>query len=294
MNYVLYILSLCKKVKVMKFNIVAVLFLSVSMLTSCVSKKKYAEMTANYDKCTEDLKKTDLQNGQLAVKVDGLERELNNANKQMDILQQSLNACLQNANQGSTNITKLLEEIDKSNAYIKKLVESKFKNDSLNLYISNRLKRSLDNLDDQDVDVKVQKGVVFISLSDKMLYKSGSYEILPTAETVLAKVAKIVNDYKDYDVLVEGHTDTDPYKGAGVIKDNWDLSALRATAVVRMLQDKFSVAPARMTAGGRSEFVPVATNNTDAGKAKNRRTVIIVLPKLDQFLKLMEDAPVEK
>lgn len=282
------------KVKVMKINIIASLFLSLSMLTSCVSKKKYAEMTANYDKCTEDLKKTDLQNGQLAVRVDGLERELNNANKQMDVLQKSLDACLQNANQGSTNITKLLEEIDKSNVYIKKLVESKFKNDSLNLYISNSLKRSLDNLNDEDVDIEVQKGVVFISLSDKMLYKSGSYEILPTAETVLAKVAKIVNDYNDYDVLVEGHTDNDPYKGTGVIKDNWDLSALRATAVVRMLQDKFNVAPSRMTAGGRSEFVPVASNNTVDGKSKNRRTVIIVLPKLDQFLKLMNDAPVKK
>lgn len=278
----------------MKINIIASLFLSLSMLTSCVSKKKYAEMTANYDKCTEDLKKTDLQNGQLAVRVDGLERELNNANKQMDVLQKSLDACLQNANQGSTNITKLLEEIDKSNVYIKKLVESKFKNDSLNLYISNSLKRSLDNLNDEDVDIEVQKGVVFISLSDKMLYKSGSYEILPTAETVLAKVAKIVNDYNDYDVLVEGHTDNDPYKGTGVIKDNWDLSALRATAVVRMLQDKFNVAPSRMTAGGRSEFVPVASNNTVDGKSKNRRTVIIVLPKLDQFLKLMNDAPVKK
>lgn len=283
-----------QKVKAMKFNITAIMFLSMSMLVSCVSKKKYAEMTANYDKCTEDLKKTDLANGQMAVKIDGLERELSNANKQMDILQKSLDACLQNTSQGSTNITKLLEEIDKSNAYIKKLVESKFKNDSLNLYISNRLKRSLDNLNDEDVDIEVQKGVVFISLSDNMLYKSGSYEILPSAETVLAKVAKIVNDYNDYDVLVEGHTDTDPYKGTGVIKDNWDLSALRATAVVRMLQNKFNVAPARMTAGGRSEYVPVASNNTVAGKSENRRTVIIVLPKLDQFLKLMDGAPVGK
>lgn len=278
----------------MKTTKIIVGVLITMLLSSCVSKKKFAELTSQYDVCKEDLVQKDVAMGKLAVKIDGLDSQLATAQKQNDALQKSLEACLANTNLGSTNITKLLDEIDKSNAYIKKLVDSKFKNDSLNLYISNSLKRSLSDLSDDDVTVKVEKGVVFISLSDKLLYKSGSYEVQANGEAVLAKVAKIVNDYKDYDVLVEGHTDTDPYKGSGVIKDNWDLSVLRATAVVRLLQNKFDVTPSRMTAGGRSEFVPKASNNSAAGKSENRRTVIKVLPQLDQFLNLMNQAPIEK
>ena len=268
--------------------------LVVLLLSSCVSKKKYNALQSNSDVCAEDLAKLDKEYGELAVKADGYKQSIAQAQKQNDALQKSLEACLANSNQGSTNITKLLDEIDKSNTYIKQLVASKFKNDSLNLHISNSLKRSMNDLDDADVDVKVLKGVVFISLSDNMLYKSGSYEILPSAEKVLAKVATIINDYKDYDVLVEGHTDNVPYAGNGVIKDNWDLSALRATSVVRVLQDEFAVDPSRMTAGGRSEYNPKADNETVEGKSANRRTVIVVMPKLDQFLQLMNQAPVQK
>jgi len=266
----------------------------ITFLSSCVSKKKFAALTSDYETCKEDLVQKDFSIEKLSLENDGLDSQLADAKKQNEDLLKSLDACLANTNLGSTNITKLLDEIDKSNSYIKKLVESKFKNDSLNLYISNSLKRSLSDLSDDDVSVQVEKGVVFISLSDKLLYKSGSYEVQADGEAVLAKVAKIVNDYEDYDVLVEGHTDTDPYKGTGVIKDNWDLSALRATAVVRILQNKFGVAPNRMTAGGRSEYIPKASNNTSSGKAENRRTVIKVLPQLDQFLNLMNQAPVEK
>lgn len=266
----------------------------VMLLSSCVSKKKFNALQVQSDACIENLAEKDKEYDLLAVKADGFRESIALAQKQNESLQKSLEACLANTNQGSTNITKLLEEIDKSNAYIKKLVESKFKNDSLNLFISNSLKRSMDDLDDTDVDVKVLKGVVFISLSDKMLYKSGSYEILPSAERVLAKVAKIINDYQDYDVLVEGHTDSDPFKGSGALKDNWDLSAMRATSVVRVLQNSFNVDPSRMTAGGRSEYVPKASNDTAQGKSENRRTVIVVMPKLDQFLKLMNQAPVER
>lgn len=264
----------------------------VTFLSACVSKKEYAELQTQSEEYEKELIERDKEYGELAVLADGLRDNISLAQKQNEALQKSLEACLENTTQGSTNITKLLEEIDKSNAYIKKLVDSKFKNDSLNLYISNSLKRSLDDIDDKDVDVKVLKGVVFISLSDGMLYKTGSYEVQPSAERVLSKLAKIINVYEDYDVLVEGHTDNVPYKGSGVIKDNWDLSAMRATSVVRILQDKFGVDPARMTAGGRSEYNPKTTNETVEGKAANRRTVIVVMPKLDQFLNLMNQAPV--
>lgn len=265
--------------------------LMVSFLSACVSKKEYAKLQSQSDEFEKELMERDKEYGELAVFTDGLRDNIALAQKQNDALQKSLAACLENSTQGSANITKLLDEIDKSNAYIKKLVDSKFKNDSLNLYISNSLKRSLDDIDDKDVDVKVLKGVVFISLSDALLYKTGSYEVQPSAELVLAKLAKIINDYEDYDVLVEGHTDNVPYTGSGLIKDNWDLSAMRATSVVKVLQDKFDVDPARMTAGGRSEYNPKTSNETVEGKAANRRTVIVVMPKLDQFLNLMNQAP---
>jgi len=265
--------------------------LLVSFLSACVSKKEYAKLQTQSDEFEKELMERDKEYGELAVLADGLRDNIALAQKQNDALQKSLAACLENTTQGSANITKLLDEIDKSNAYIKKLVDSKFKNDSLNLYISNSLKRSLDDIDDKDVDVKVLKGVVFISLSDALLYKTGSYEVQPSAELVLAKLAKIINDYEDYDVLVEGHTDNVPYSGSGLIKDNWDLSAMRATSVVKVLQDKFDVDPARMTAGGRSEYNPKTSNETVEGKAANRRTVIVVMPKLDQFLNLMNQAP---
>ena len=265
--------------------------LMVSFLSACVSKKEYSKLQSQSDEFEKELMERDKEYGELAVLADGLRDNIALAQKQNDALQKSLAACLENTTQGSANITKLLDEIDKSNAYIKKLVDSKFKNDSLNLYISNSLKRSLDDIDDKDVDVKVLKGVVFISLSDALLYKTGSYEVQPSAELVLAKLAKIINDYEDYDVLVEGHTDNVPYTGSGLIKDNWDLSAMRATSVVKVLQDKFDVDPARMTAGGRSEYNPKTSNDTVEGKAANRRTVIVVMPKLDQFLNLMNQAP---
>lgn len=265
--------------------------LLVSFLSACVSKKEYAKLQSQSDEFEKELMERDKEYGELAVLADGLRDNIALAQKQNDALQKSLAACLENTTQGSANITKLLDEIDKSNAYIKKLVDSKFKNDSLNLYISNSLKRSLDDIDDKDVDVKVLKGVVFISLSDALLYKTGSYEVQPSAELVLAKLAKIINDYEDYDVLVEGHTDNVPYTGSGLLKDNWDLSAMRATSVVKVLQDKFDVDPARMTAGGRSEYNPKTSNETVEGKAANRRTVIVVMPKLDQFLNLMNQAP---
>ncbi len=264
-----------------------VIVVSVILFSSCGTQKKLEALQLNYQQCIENAAAKESTISSQKVRIQSLEEQLKLLIDQNSSLKGSLQDCIANSGKSSANIDKLISQIQASNDYIKRLQDARSKQDSLNLALSNKLKRSLDNLQDDDVNVQVQKGVVFISLSDKMLYKSGSYEILPTAESVLDKVAKVINDYKDYDVLVEGHTDSDAIRGK-LIKDNWDLSALRATAVVRMLQEKFGVAPNRMTAGGRSEFVPKADNNTEAGKAINRRTEIIILPKLDEFMKLME------
>ena len=177
--------------------------------------------------------------------------------------------------------------MEEQGRYIKDLTASLQRKDSLNLQLVMNLKRSLDNINDDDVNVEVKKGVVFISLSDKMLFKSGSYEINKTADNVLAKIAKILNDHKDLEILVEGHTDNLPMKN-DCMKDNWDLSVMRSTAIVRSLQSKYNVDPSRMTAGGRSEFLPKTANDNAAGRSANRRTEIIITPKLDQFFELMK------
>ncbi|MGL6038595.1 MAG: OmpA/MotB family protein, partial [Soonwooa sp.] len=206
-------------------------------------------------------------------------------------LKSSLDACLSNSGKSSTNIDKLVGEINASNKYIKQLISTNSKNDSLNLALSNKLKRSLDNIADQDVDVKVLKGVVMISLSDKMLYQTGKFEVLPAAQEVLGKVAKVINDYDTYSVLIEGNTDNATLNSTSVPRDNWDLSALRGTAVAKVLQTQFGVNPSRITAGGRSEYNPKTTNASVSGRAENRRTEIIIMPKLDEFMKLMDIAP---
>jgi len=191
------------------------------------------------------------------------------------------------------NISKLVDEINSSNKYIQHLVNTKNKSDSLNLVLTNNLTRSLSREEMQDVDVQVLKGVVYISLADNMLYKSGSYDISDKAGQTLSKIAKIIKDYNDYDVLIEGNTDAVPITLPN-IRNNWDLSALRASSVVQSLQTTYGVDPKRLTAGGRGEYNPIADNTTDAGKAKNRRTQIIITPKLDQFMDLIGKAPEAK
>ena len=188
---------------------------------------------------------------------------------------------------GAENIKKSLEAIDEQNKYIKDLTGAIQRKDSLALNLVMNLKRSLADVNDEDVSVEVRKGVVYISLSDRMLFKSGSAEIQPQAESVLNKIAKVVNDYKELEILVEGHTDSVPISNT-CMTDNWDLSVKRATSVVRTLQKKYNVQPQRMTAGGRSEFIPKSTNTTEEGRRANRRTEIIILPNLDQFFKLLE------
>jgi chemotaxis protein MotB len=264
---------------------------SIGLLAmSCVSRKEFEQAKANYESCLERNVEKDRTITSLKERNKSLEEQMNLIHKQNDVLQRNLADCMATGKAGTVNIDKLIGQINESNAYIKRLTEARAKNDSLNLALSNKLKRSLDNLNDSDVDVQVQKGVVFISLSDKMLYKSGSYDILPTAENVLEKVAKIINDYKDYDVQVQGYTDNDPFKNsaAGCIRDNWDLSAMRATSVVKLLQTKFAVDPARLLAGGHGEYQPKVPNTNPENKAVNRRTEIVILPKLDQFMQLMD------
>ena len=268
------------------------------LVSSCASKKdlencqsENRELTANYQNTKEELAAS-------KARVASLEEQLAQQKKDFAALQGSLDKSLLNANANNINISKLVDQINESNQYIRHLVEVKSKSDSLNLVLTNNLTRSLSREEMKEVDVRVLKGVVYISLADNMLYKSGSYEINDRAEETLGKIAKIIMDYKDYDVLIEGNTDNVPVntKSAAMknIRNNWDLSALRASSVVQYLQDHFGVTPKRLTAGGRGEYNPVATNDTELGKQRNRRTQIIITPKLDQFMDLIDKAPEEK
>ena len=263
-------------------------------VTSCVSQKQYDALNLNYKQAIENVAERQREIQDLKSQNSALVSENNLLKSQHDALKSSLDACLSNSGKSSANIDKLVREINASNSYIKQLISTNAKNDSLNLALSNKLKRSLDNVADQDVQVKVLKGVVMISLSDKMLYRSGDYNVLPAAQEVLGKVAKVINDYDKYSVLIEGNTDNVPLASANLPRDNWDLSALRATAVAKILQNQFGVDPSRITAGGRSEYNPKTTNMSVSGRAENRRTEIIIMPKLDEFMKLMDIAPVKK
>jgi len=282
----------------MKYRISILALLVVAVLgQSCVSTKKYKELDANYTQLqnsTRDLSvKYQTSEQALAVangRVSSLEDQLKSERSNVKALQDALNKCLNSSNQGSINISKLVDEINSSNRYIQQLVNAKSKSDSLNMVLTNNLTRSLTPQETQDVDVKVLKGVVYISLSDNMLYKSGSYEISDKAGATLSKIAKIIMDYSNYDVLIEGNTDNVPISQKN-IRNNWDLSALRASSVVQALQNNYQVDPKRLTAGGRGEYNPIADNNTPTGKAQNRRTQIIITPKLDQFMDLIGKAP---
>jgi len=278
----------------MKIKFLLPIILLVAVISqSCVSNKKYAELQANYNKSLDTNSKlkqswqvTQQELSGSRARVTSLEEQIAAAKSNAAALQDALNKCLAGNNQGNVNIAKLADQITASDKYIRHLVELKNKSDSLNQVLTNNLTRSLSPAEAQGVDVKVLKGVVYISLADNMLYKSGSYEISPTAGSVLAKVSKIINDYSNYDVLIEGNTDNVPIKQTN-IRNNWDLSALRASSVVQALQTTYNVDPKRLTAGGRGEYNPVADNNTPAGKSQNRRTQIIITPKLDQFMGLI-------
>ena len=257
------------------------------LLSSCVSKKKYDMLKQGKAETEQYLREYKDKYYKCNLDKEKYQTRLEALNENNKTLQDALDKCVNLNQQGDVNISKLLEEINKSNKYIKMLIVENKKKDSLNQVLGSRITRSLNTEDTKDLDVKVKKGVVFISLSDKMMFKSGKTVINEQAGEMLLKLARIINDYKDYEVLIEGHTDNVPIHNS-CIKDNWDLSAMRATAIARKLQEDYGVDPARLTAGGRGEWVPKASNDTAEGRNENRRTEIILLPKLDQFNELME------
>ena len=259
------------------------------LMTGCASKKDLQNCQSENQRLSSEYQNAKETIAANNARIKSLEDQLAQAKASAAALQSSLDQSLNNANSNNINISKLVDQINESNQYIRHLVEVKTKSDSLNLVLTNNLTRSLSKEELKEVDVQVLKGVVYISLADNMLYKSGSYEVNDRAEQTLSKIAKIITDYRDYDVLIEGNTDNVPVNAQSA--QNWDLSCLRASSVAQYLQSHFGVDPKRLTAGGRGEFNPIATNNTELGKQRNRRTQIIITPKLDQFMDLIGKAP---
>ena len=277
----------------MKKSIFMMSLVSVLLLTSCASKKDLAACQEENKALQTNYQNTKEQLAASTTRVASLEEQIAELRKANETLQASLDKSLTNTSQNNVSIEKLVDQINESNQYIRHLVEVKSKSDSLNMVLTNNLTRSLSKEELKEVDVQVLKGVVYISLADNMLYKSGSYEINDRAAETLSKIAKIIKDYKDYDVLIEGNTDDVPIKREN-IRNNWDLSCLRASSVVQALQNNYGVDPKRLTAGGRGEYNPLQPNTTEVGKQRNRRTQIIITPKLDEFMDLIGQAPDEK
>ncbi len=286
-----------------KRNVLTIaMFAGLLAFSSCASKKDLVncqnenrELTGNYQTAKEDLAASKARVAALEEQLNASKELLKQQKQDYAALQASLDKSLTNAGDNNVNISKLVDQINESNQYIRHLVEVKSKSDSLNMVLTNNLTRSLSKEEMKEVDVQVLKGAVYISLADNMLYKSGSYEINDRAAETLSKIAKIITDYKDYEVLIEGNTDNVPVNASAAtmknIRNNWDLSCLRASSVVQALQNKYGVDPKRLTAGGRGEYNPVTTNSTEVGKQRNRRTQIIITPKLDQFMDLIDKAP---
>ncbi len=280
-----------------KHGLIFPLLAAALLVSSCASKKdlencqsENRELTSNYQTAKEQLAASQ-------ARVTALEEQLSQQKRDYAALQNSLDKSLLNTKSNNINISKLVDQINESNQYIRHLVEVKSKSDSLNMVLTNNLTRSLSREELKEVDVQVLKGVVYISLADNMLYKTASYEINDRAAETLSKIAKIIMDYKEYDVLVEGNTDNVPVNPNSPlmknIRNNWDLSTLRASSVVQYLQKNYGVDPKRMTAGGRGEYNPLTSNNTELGRQRNRRTQIIITPKLDQFMDLINEAPAQ-
>ena len=269
------------------------------LMSSCASKKSLENcqnenkvLSTNYQNTKDKLADVQSQLAASKARVSSLQEQLAQAREDYARLQSSLDKSLTAGSQTNMNISKLVDQINESNQYIRHLVEVKSKSDSLNMVLTNNLTRSLSQSEQKEVNVQVLKGVVYISLADNMLYKSGSYEINDRAAETLSKIAKIIQDYKDYDVLVEGNTDNVPISRQN-IRNNWDLSCLRASSVVQYLQNNYGIDPKRLTAGGRGEYNPLTANDSELGKQRNRRTQIIITPKLDQFMDLIDKAPTE-
>ena len=275
--------------------------LLVVFSTSCVSTKKYKAQTSKYDALNEqfskkqnDLNACETAKANYLKQIDELNRQLAELSKDQSHLKENNSIVLSQlealsviSSTQAESIKKSMENLGAKDAYIKGLQSSLAYKDSLNMALVMNLKGAVGNTNDQDINIKVDKGVVFIDISDKMLFKSGSYDITDQASVVLGKVAKVLKNQSNIEFMVEGHTDNVPFK-RGDLVDNWDLSVKRATSVVRLLQNKYGLDPAKMTAAGRSEYLPLATNSTAEGKSSNRRTRIVILPQLDQFFKLLE------
>lgn len=287
----------------MKSRFILLSVLVALSMTSCVSKKVMKEEKDRYivlesehqalksqmQDCTTALQSAKIANDRYVAEIDALR-------KQVDFLKENNNQALKQlenlsvlSSSQAESIRKSLENIGAKDAYIKDLQSAIQRKDSLNLALVTNLKGAIGNMDDEDINIKVDKGVVYIDISDKLLFQSGKWEITPRAKEVLGKVAKVLKNQPDIEFMVEGHTDNVPYKGDGtLLQDNWDLSVKRATTVVRLLQNTYGIEPHKMTAAGRGEYVPVANNDSPSGKAANRRTRIVILPQLDQFFKLLE------
>lgn len=275
-------------------RIILLSIVSIGLMTSgCVSKKKFSQLQEDYQDTKTNLETT-------ATKLSACKEEKSNMKaayeSQIETLKNTNNALINSqdnlatiSQKGAENLERSLESLQEKDMQIKTMRDAINKKDSVTLALVTSMKSALSDVNDDDIEISVDKGAVFVSISDKLLFDSGKYSLSKDAKNVLGKVAKVVKDKKDFEFMVEGHTDTDPI-ATSCISDNWDLSAKRAIAVVRVLQEDYNVDPKRMTAAARSKFIPVASNDNASGKAKNRRTKIIVLPKLDQFFGMIEDS----
>ena len=278
----------------MKKASILVLF-SLILVTSCVSKKKYAELEANNSQTKEELLAVETTLQKYLIEKEKQEAKLNTLGEQINSLKEDKKTALKQVENltvltqsSSDNIKTVITQLSEKDKYINGIRQAMTQKDSINLAIKYHLTKNLtDGIQDEDITVNVEKTVVFISISDKLLFKSGSYNVTDKAYTVLEKIAKVINDQPKMDVMIEGHTDSTPIK-RNLIQDNWDLSALRATSITRILQYKFGVTPERLIAAGRSQYVPLAPNDSAANKSINRRTKIIIMPKLNQFFDLLE------
>jgi chemotaxis protein MotB len=285
----------------MKFKFTAMIAVCSLVLFSCVSTKKfkaeqakYNDLNTKYTQLQSDLSNCNDGKAEAERKNQGLQNDIDNLKNQIAFLKENNTQALKQlqdlsviSSQQAESIKKSLENIGAKDAYIQTLQQSMARKDSLNMALVMNLKGAIGNLDDQDINIKVDKGVVYIDISDKLLFNSGSYVVTNQAKEVLGKVATVLKNQPDIEFMVEGHTDNVPYRH-GDLLDNWDLSVKRATAVVRILQNQYGLDPAKMAAAGRSEYQPVASNDSKEGRAANRRTRIVILPQLDQFFKLLE------